>query len=340
MNFMPPLIRLNTLVRSHRIKFAAAGVADLLRIRHLFLHLDPTLACNLRCQMCAVSGSARRALPTRAFTMLELQRLGDMFFPLALQLMVGFDAEPTVYKEYVSVVRLGKKKGIPRVGLVSNGQLLSERRLCELIDCGLDEIVLSLHGVRKETYERLMVGASYERFIALIDTLTKLRESHRAPKLSLRLNYTVCPDNMEELRDFFTVFGRSRINTLQVRPMVERGGGFENPGMESRIALYDDIVSSMREDCKRHGTVLLANTLDPTFKGDGYAAVILDAVRRDITPNLVWRPDFDWQRETYDAFCRRIGWSRHLLHSALLSRAEAVQASEYAVKTALRYTVQ
>ena len=48
------------------------------------------------------------------------------------------------------------------MSLVTNGQLLTEKKLRDLMDCGLNELVLLLHGVRKETYEALMKGASYD----------------------------------------------------------------------------------------------------------------------------------------------------------------------------------
>jgi len=340
MELLYKLIRLNSRIQSHRLKFIAAASANALGVRHLSVRLDPAMACNLRCVMCTFSGEPQHRGKV-SFTTAELVRLADMFFPLALQVVVGCGAEPTLHKGCLQLVEMAKRSGVPSVGLVTNGVLLDESKLEQLKHHGLDELILSLHGVRKETYERLMVGASYEHFMQLLETVDRVRAGSGS-SFSLRLNYTVCPDNLEELADFFDEFGKFRIDTFQVRPYAEIGGKYQSPGLESHRSRYDEIVRSLASTCKQRGIVFLANTSDPTFKDkdSGYSAVILDAVRRDISPDLVWREDFDWQNETYAEYCRRIGWSRHLLRMALASRSEAVRNSFYASRAALRYDVK
>jgi hypothetical protein len=140
------------------------------------------------------------------------------------------------------------------------------------------------------------------------------------------------------LADFFHVFGKHHIDTLQIRPYFKSSGAYKNPGMEPHLQRYDEIINELTNTCKQRGIVGLFNRADPNYQGDGYSAVILEAVRRDIMPNGVWRSDFDWRNETYAAFLRRIGWSRHLLDLALSSRDEVVRSSQYAAN-ALRYDV-
>lgn len=330
------LLRLNSLMRGHRLKFAAAALANLAKVRHLSIRLDPVMACNLRCQMCAFSGEPRKHNPP--FTLGELEKLADDFFPLALQVVVGCGAEPTLHKECTTLIGMAKKRGVPAIGLVTNGQLLSESKLQTAIDNGLGELIVSLHGVRKDTYEKLMVNASYDRFLELLGTVKRLRAHSSASKLSLRLNYTVCPDNIEELATLFDALGDYHFNVLQVRPMFDTGGAYTYSNSERHAARYNEIVQSLRRTCQERGVLLLANTANPTYQGDGYSAVVLDAVQRIINPDVVWRSDFDWRNESYQAFCKRIGWSRHLLRSAMASRAEVVKSSQFQ-STSLQYNI-
>jgi hypothetical protein len=69
----------------------------------------------------------------------------------------------------------------------------------------------------------------------------------------------------------------------------------------------------------------LANTVDPAYQAQNDRGVILQAVQRDISPRRVWREDFDWRAETYDEFCRRIGWGAHLLRCATAPLDRVVQ---------------
>jgi GTP 3',8-cyclase len=72
--------------------------------------------------------------------------------------------EPTVYKDFPTLVKLASTYRVPFISMVSNGQLITEAHLDQLIDYELKELTLSTHGVRKGTYERLMVNASYDKF--------------------------------------------------------------------------------------------------------------------------------------------------------------------------------
>ena len=62
--------------------------------------------------------------------------------------------------------------------MTTNGQLLTEKHIEELVGCGLDELCLSTHGVQKKTYEDLMVNASFERFPNVLTLIDTAKRSH------------------------------------------------------------------------------------------------------------------------------------------------------------------
>ena len=98
-----------------------------------------------------------------------------MFFPQAIQLHIGCVTEPTVYKGYPSLVMLGKQYKIPFIGFTTNGQLLTRASIQLMIEAGLDEITLSTHGIKEDTYEKLMKGASFETYHRNLRTIVELK---------------------------------------------------------------------------------------------------------------------------------------------------------------------
>jgi len=94
-------------------------------------------------------------------------------------------------KGFGSIVALAIRYPVPYVSLISNEQLLKKQNIKKLVMHGLDEITLSVHGVTKETYEQLMVNASYDRFIEMLGVLNEVKEQQNTEKPRLRLNYTV-----------------------------------------------------------------------------------------------------------------------------------------------------
>lgn len=324
------LLRLNALVRSNRLKFAGVLAADALGLRYTVVRLDPALVCNLRCAMCYFSDPkwyAQSAGPR--FTPEQMERVADVFFPEALQVYIGCGAEPTMWKGYPEIVRLAKQRGAPFVGLVTNGQLLSADGIDALAAYGLDEVIVSVHGVDGETYQRLMRGASWERLHENLRLLAAARRNSGGGKLALRLNYTVNNDNVDGLGDLLTVFGDYAPTTIQIRPISDLGDtAYTDKDLSRSLKAYEAGLERLRIACDAAGVSLLANTRDPLHRDDNRRAVVYEhAVLRYVSPRRVWRDGFDPAIESYAALKRRIGFRRSLLRWATLGSAELERAS-------------
>lgn len=324
------LLRLNALVSGNRLKFAGVLAAELLGARYTVVRLDPALVCNLRCGMCYFSDPRwyeENAGPR--FSPQTLERVADIFFPEALQAHIGCGAEPTMWKGYPEIVRLAKQRGVPFVGLVTNGMLLTPEAVNALADYGLDEVTVSVHGIEPGVYERLMKGASWDRLHGGLRLLAEARRRTGGAGLALRLNYTVNNDNVGGLGDLLTVFGQYAPKTIQVRPISDLGDtAYSDKNLSRSLAAYDEGIERLRRECAAAGVRLLANIHDPLHRNDNRRATVYEhAVLRYLSPRRIWRADFDLENEAYDAFKRRIGFRRSLLRWAVLGSAELERAS-------------
>jgi molybdenum cofactor biosynthesis enzyme MoaA len=310
------LLKLNRLIRSPRLKFAGALAFDCLKLRHLVIRFDPVWACNIRCGMCYFSDENWLAAnPVNRFSEEEIDRLAGMFLPQALQFHIGCGAEPTMYKNFPKLVALGKKYRVPFVGFTTNGQLLTAEKSSALVAEGLDEITISTHGVTRATYERLMKKASYDRYHQNLSNLVKAKRAANADNPHIRINYTVNPDNLQELRGFFSVFGDYDISTLQVRPIIDLGDtDYKNKNLAPLLENYDEIMDGLAEECHKRGVIFLANRNNVSYSNANSSSFVYEkAIVRFIKPGYVWREDFDWRNHTYAEHKRHIGYRSELL---------------------------
>jgi molybdenum cofactor biosynthesis enzyme MoaA len=253
-----------------------------------------------------------------------------MFFPLALQVHIGCGTEPTMYKGYAALVETVVKHKVPFIGFTTNGQLLTEPHLRTMIESGLTEITLSTHGVTKESYERLMVGASFEKYHANLQMLADLKKRLGVKNPRIRINYTVNATNLAELADFFTRFGHYDIATLQVRPMDDIGNtAYAWEDISSHSEHYNEVVSRIAEQCRERGINLLAGSLDRQ-PANPFATVYETAVLRVLDPNTTWRSDFDFRAMTYRQYLRSIGYRRQLLKYVVKGDSALVHATRHA----------
>jgi len=240
--------------------------------------------------------------------------------------------EPSLYKGYPSLVTLGKRYKIPFIGFTTNGQLLTRSSIRLMIEAGLDEITLSSHGIKKDTYEKLMKGASFETYHRSLANVVKLKREIGTKKPAIRINYTVNPDNLSELIDFFDRFGEYDITTLQVRPMIDFGyTEYQHRSLRDNIQKYNDVMGFLISQCRRRNIFLLTNKVDPEYdKSNKYAVVYEKAIMRYLGPDQVWKDDFDFRSETYREHISRTGYRRDLLKYVLQGDASLLKKTSLA----------
>lgn len=303
-------------IKSRRIKYCGILTFHLLRRRYLGLFLDPVKICNLKCRMCYFSGEEGKHPNRNKMSIEEYRQIAKAIFHRLLKLQIGCGAEPTMYKDLPELVRIGKEFHVPYISLTTNGNLLTEDKLEELAAAGLDELTLSTHGLRRETYEFLMQNAKFDKFTHL---LADFRSVHtKYPQLRLRINYTVNEDNIEELADFPKIFDGVPVSILQVRPVQDLGDSeYKNFSMTKILRLYDNVFPMLQKYCEEHEITFMFPTKENISileKDTAHTTEdIMDYLHIYAYPGHLHHDDFKYQCETFDQYCKRTGYLRTLL---------------------------
>ncbi|MDR0763161.1 MAG: radical SAM protein [Bacteroidales bacterium] len=304
------LLKLNRHIRSTRIKLLGIWLLHCFGKRYFGLFLDPVLACNLRCKMCYFSDENKRKQLKGVMKETDLSLLANAFFHRALKLQIGCGAEPSLFQHNKELISLGKSCGVPYISMTTNGNLFSYYDLQEFVTAGLNEITLSLHGVKRETYEYFMQGGSFDKFLATMDSLTKIKKQKQ--NFKVRLNYTVNKDNLEELQSFFSVFGAYSFDILQIRPVQKIGDTVYNDFSWKEIYdAYDAVLEKLKKECiRRNITLLMPQKEDLTKENNNDNTRIAKATYFYLRPNYYWQEDFDLTADTYETYSNRkhIGW--------------------------------
>lgn len=312
------LLKLNRLIKNHRIKFLGLFLLHKLGLRYLAVNLDPVMACNLRCKMCYFTDADYVKTLKGQFALDDLDRIAEAVFKRALKLQIGCGTEPTLYKNLPAIVALGKRYKVPYISLTTNANLLTEEKIETLLKEGLNEFTISLHGVNKESYESFMKKASYEKFHEAFKAFERLKMRYN---FKVRINYTFNRDNFYELQEFFDHFDGKSFDILQIRPIQKIGNTeYNNFDLESLRENYPSIISGIREQCKNHGITLLAPNEIPKKDEENTSSFIFDYTFCYVSPDKFWKPEFNWREQTFDDFSREIQWSRTLWNNIFRSK--------------------
>lgn len=303
-------------IRSKRVKLAGILAMHLLRRRYIGIFIDPVLACNFRCRMCYFSDETKRRSMRGSLDERDIDSIAEAFFKRALKLQIGCGAEPTLSKYLTYLIKKGRDFGVPYISITTNGGVLDEALLRECLEAGLNEVTLSCHGVKRESYEYFMPGGSYDHFLTLLQTLAKVKLSY--PSLNVRLNYTMNEDNVEELSLLSDLLKDIPVNVVQLRPIQSLGESvYANFNIDKIRLLYDDVLEPLRTFFQERNIVGIMPTKENLNvlhqDNDALEQFIEDLLYCHISPNSWWQDDFVRYSDTFDTYCKRHHWARKIL---------------------------
>ncbi len=307
------LLNLSRKVRSQSIKLIGIYILNILGKRHLSVRIDPSLNCNLFCKMCYFSSTDYRKNNKGLIPENEFEDIARVLFSKAIQVYVGCGAEPTTHRGFIRLIELAKEYKVPDIGLVTNGQLLNNNHVSEIIKAGVDELTISCHGVYKETYEYFMKNSFYDRFLDLLQEIKSQKEELNANKPEIRINYTVNSRNLAELKDFFKIFRVYDISTLQIRPMLNIGGSYSEAIKDEQLPEYNSTIALLQKECSANSVRLLANRTDIKYKKENTNKKVAEAAYCYIGPDTKAKLGFEWASIYYKDFRKKSKWRKKTL---------------------------
>ncbi|WP_299979425.1 radical SAM/SPASM domain-containing protein [Desulfobacula sp.] len=174
------------------------------------LYLDPSSACNFRCQFCPTghkdlidkSGYRRGPMSLDLFEK-TIQDLSEFNQPLKV-LRMNKVGEPFLNKNLSQMVALAKRSGsVEFIDLTTNGSLFSPERLSRLLEAGLDRLNISLEGMNREQYRQYAkVDFDFDKFVKNVKWLYS-NKGNCEVTIKIPGNYI----NDDQKEEFLNTFG-------------------------------------------------------------------------------------------------------------------------------------
>jgi MoaA/NifB/PqqE/SkfB family radical SAM enzyme len=176
-----------------RIANSAGGVHLRQPVTHLGkVYIEPTNRCNMSCVAC-IRHSWDEALGEMSAETFSKLIDGLRSFSPSPEIFFGGLGEPLSHPSIAEMVQKAKALG-SRVGLITNGTLLTESLSKDLIDAGLDILWVSLDGASPESYADVRLGAAFSEVLANVMAFRRVRwrkhyygytDTHSRPRLGI-----------------------------------------------------------------------------------------------------------------------------------------------------------
>jgi radical SAM protein with 4Fe4S-binding SPASM domain len=152
------------------------------------IDIELTNNCNFTCLFCHTgTGAAKRARGYMEYDLFE--KVVNEITPFATPLRFIRWGEPLLHPEFLKCVSLAKSKKI-LCHVNTNGSLLDDELIENLIDVKLDSIKFSFQGIDSRTYKEMRYGEDYDALVDRIKALFRRRGENTAPFIQIATTVT------------------------------------------------------------------------------------------------------------------------------------------------------
>ena len=142
--------------------------------------------CTARCIMCTINNWTRKSY---CMTNEEFRSILYKFVPYIDHLdflTLHGCGEPLLDKELPGKISIAKKLGFRGIGFATNCTELDEKLSLRLIKSGVDTIICSIDGIKKETHEAIRRKTNFERIKKNVKTFINIRNSTGGTRILIR----------------------------------------------------------------------------------------------------------------------------------------------------------
>jgi len=208
--------------------------------------------------MCNFSHPARSAV-AKPISLENFSILAERLFRKTRYLYLSCSAEPLMTPHFDKILDIVANYNISFISYATNGLLLKDSFIDATFRNKVNEIIISVDGAKKSTYENIRVGANWEKLIKKLKMLVARKRKEKRNKTKIRFNFTVMKENCVEILDFTKWCMQWEPYAIQLRLFYPRSGSFKHCDSKETIQHYQKQLPQIRKICKQHGVYLLVD---------------------------------------------------------------------------------
>ena len=163
------------------------------------ISVEPTTFCNLNCPECP-SGLKKFSRPTGKITREDFANILEQMGRHLQYITLYFQGEPLLNKDFAEFVRMARCKNI-YVATSTNAHYLDENAAHEMVQSGLNRLIISLDGTDADTYVKYRRGGNFNQVLENIKTMVRVRKASGKKHPLLELQFLVLKHNQHQVEE-------------------------------------------------------------------------------------------------------------------------------------------
>ena len=179
------------------------------------LSIEPTTACNLGCPECP-SGLKMFSRPTGNLDPKLFEKIIDQVHQKLIYLTFYFQGEPFINKQFLKMVKYASDKKI-FTSTSTNAHFIDKKVAEEIIESGLDQLIISMDGTTQEVYEQYRVHGELDKVLQGTENIiaAKKRLNSSTPKVIFQ--FLVVKHNEHQIDDLHHLANKMGVDEVALK---------------------------------------------------------------------------------------------------------------------------
>lgn len=191
------------------------GKGNILKSYPLVIFLDVSSRCNIACRKCYVHNDPTAVKGDMSFEVFEKI---EPFFKYCLRVVFTGVGECLMNKDIYRMIERVKHNECDVV-FNTNGSLLDENKIENLVVSGVDEIIFSIDSIDSDLYSYLHRGSSLKKVVNNIDLINDMKAKYSKSVPRLGWFFVGMKSNIGELKDVIEFASLKKFSSLYVAPL-------------------------------------------------------------------------------------------------------------------------
>lgn len=277
------------------------------------INIEVSGNCNLGCPMCGRADTINRKTGMLPFEIFK--KLVDETCEYTELYVLHNAGEPLLNRELPRMVAYAAEKNAKTM-FSTNATLLSKERGVELIEAGVDIVILAIDGITKQVYEKIRVGADFDEVMNNVKEFIQSKKDLSRSNPFVVVQLIEMDENKEEISAFKKFWSGFPVQCF-IKPSTEWHKTIDVSGRKhcdrlwyQSVVLDNGNVIPCCEDV--NGQYCLGNIKDQSFS-DIWCGPKISNIRR---VNIEKNDDF--------ALCRECNYLPPRNHTLLTDMAQCV----------------
>lgn len=177
--------------------------------------IEPTTACNLACPECP-SGLKQFTRPTGKLDLIQNEILLDQLKKTVGYITYYFQGEPFLHPQFLELIKAAKKRNI-YTATSTNAHFITKQKAEEIVQSGLDRLIISIDGASQKTYENYRVHGQLSKVLEGSKFLVEAKKKYKSKTPHLIFQFLVVKQNEKDIPAIYEMAKEMGIDEVRLK---------------------------------------------------------------------------------------------------------------------------